>query len=49
MLYIAMIPVVYFGVLKVGTANYWRHVVSKKVFCAMDDYIWNKIYNKFWR
>ena len=31
-----------------GTANYWRHVVSKKVFCAMDDYIWNKIY-KFLR
>ena len=21
-----------------GTANYWRHVVSKKVFGAMDDY-----------
>ena len=27
-----------------GTANYWKHVVSKKVFGAMDDYIWHKVY-----
>lgn len=27
-----------------GTANYWRHVVSKEIFSAMDAYIFKKIY-----
>ena len=27
-----------------GTANYWRHVVAKETFYAMDNYIWKKTY-----
>lgn len=27
-----------------GTANYWRHVVSKEIFSAMDAYIFKKVY-----
>ena len=27
-----------------GTANYWRHVVAKETFNAMDAYIWKKTY-----
>ena len=27
-----------------GTANYWRHVVAKEVFYAMDAYIFKKVY-----
>lgn len=27
-----------------GTANYWRHVVSKEVYYAMDAYIFKKVY-----
>ncbi|WP_298523337.1 group II intron reverse transcriptase/maturase [uncultured Methanobrevibacter sp.] len=27
-----------------GTTNYWRHVVSKEVFYAMDAYIFKKVY-----
>ena len=27
-----------------GTANYWRHVVSKEVYYAMDAYIFRKVY-----
>lgn len=34
--------------LIIGTANYWKPVVSKKIFSDMDYYIWNKIY-KFLR
>lgn len=26
-----------------GYANYWKHVVSKKIFASMDYYIWGKI------
>ena len=25
-----------------GTANYWRHVVSKEIFSKLDHYLWNK-------
>lgn len=34
--------------LIIGTANFWRHVVSKKTFSNMDYYLWNKVY-KFLR
>ena len=27
-----------------GTANYWRHVVSKDIFSKMDSYLWWKVY-----
>jgi RNA-directed DNA polymerase len=34
--------------LIIGTANYWKPTVAKKIFSDMDYYIWNKIY-KFLR
>lgn len=34
--------------LIIGTANFWRHVVSKKTFSSMNNYIWTKVY-KFLR
>ena len=27
-----------------GTANYWRHVVSKDIFAKLDYYLWNKVF-----
>ena len=34
--------------LIIGTANFWRHVVSKKTFSSIEYYLWNKAY-KFLR
>ena len=28
----------------IGTANYWRHVESKKIFSSLDHYIWMKVF-----